>query len=75
MRIAIVTFDGYIELDSPIALGILNRVKADDWTVSISSPAATVTSMNGVVLHAQESLGEASAADASPLGAASAPER
>lgn len=68
MHVAIVTFDGYNELDSLIALGILNRVKADDWTVSIASPDATVTSMNGVVLHAQTSLAEASAADAVVIG-------
>ena len=51
MHIAILTFDGYNELDSIVALGILNRVKRPDWRVSLAAPSATVTSMNGVVLQ------------------------
>jgi hypothetical protein len=39
MHIAILTFEGFNELDSLIALGILNRVKKPDWRVSIASPA------------------------------------
>ena len=53
---AILTFDGFNELDALIALGILNRVKKPDWRVSLASPTATVTSMNGVVLQSQASL-------------------
>ena len=68
MHIAILTFEGFNELDSFIALGILNRVKKPDWRVSIASPAARVRSMNGVVLEAQASLREASAADAVIVG-------
>ena len=68
VHIAILTFDGYNELDSLIALGILNRAAKDDWRVSIASPDATVTSMNGVVLHAQATLAEASEADAVIVG-------
>ncbi|MEX8518944.1 MAG: DJ-1/PfpI family protein [Leptothrix sp. (in: b-proteobacteria)] len=68
MHIAILTFDGFNELDSLIALGILNRVKKPDWRVSIASPTARVRSMNGVVLEAQASLAEASAADAVLVG-------
>jgi transcriptional regulator GlxA family with amidase domain len=68
VHIAILTFDGYNELDSLIAFGILNRAGHDDWKVSIASPAATVTSMNGVVLHSQATLAEASAADAVIVG-------
>ncbi|CAB3745879.1 DJ-1/PfpI family protein [Paraburkholderia solisilvae] len=68
MRIAILTFEGFNELDSLIALGILNRVKKPDWQVSIASPAAQVRSMNGVVLEAQASLQEASQADAVLVG-------
>ena len=68
VHIAILTFDGYNELDSFIALGILNRAAKDDWRVSISSPDATVTSMNGVVLHSQATLAEASVADAVIVG-------
>jgi transcriptional regulator GlxA family with amidase domain len=68
MHIAILTFEGFNELDSLIALGILNRVKKPDWRVSIASPTARVRSMNGVVLEAQASLREASAADAVIVG-------
>ena len=56
MHIAILTFEGFNELDSLIALGILNRVKKPDWRVSIASPTARVRSMNGVVIEAQASL-------------------
>jgi len=68
MHIAILTFEGFNELDSLIALGILNRVKLPGWRVSIASPAARVQSMNGVVLEAQASLAEACAADAVIIG-------
>lgn len=68
MHIAILTFEGFNELDSLVALGILNRVKKPDWRVSIASPTARVRSMNGVVLEAQASLREASAADAVIVG-------
>ena len=49
MHIAILTFDGFNELDSLIALGILNRIKSPGWRVSLAAPSATVTSMNGVM--------------------------
>lgn len=68
MHIAILTFDGFNELDSLIALGILNRAGGKDWRVSIASPIATVTSMNGVVLHSSATLAETSAADAVIVG-------
>jgi transcriptional regulator GlxA family with amidase domain len=68
MHIAILTFEGYNELDSLIALGVLNRVKKPDWRVSIASPTARVKSMNGVVIESQTSLQEASAADAVIVG-------
>lgn len=68
MQIAILTFEGFNELDSLIALGILNRVKRQGWRVSIASPAKRVRSMNGVVLEAQASLQDAAAADAVIVG-------
>ena len=68
MQIAILTFEGYNELDSLIALGILNRVKKPGWRVSIASPAAKVRSMNGVVPEAQASLQDAAEADAVIVG-------
>lgn len=68
MHIAILTFDGYNELDSIVALGILNRVKRPGWRVSLACPSPTVTSMNGVVLQAQSTLEDANAADAVIVG-------
>lgn len=68
MHIAILTFEGFNELDSLIALGILNRIKKPDWRVSIACPTPRVRSMNGVVLEAQASLAEASKADAVIVG-------
>jgi len=63
MRIAIVTFDGFNELDSFIALGLLNRLSAQGWKAEIASPSAKVTSMNGVTIQAQQSLEFANSAD------------
>jgi transcriptional regulator GlxA family with amidase domain len=68
MHIAILTFEGYNELDSFISLGILHRVKKPGWRVSISSPTPRVRSMNGVVVEAQATLREACEADAVIIG-------
>ena len=56
MRIAILTFDGFNELDSFIALGLLNRLGAQGWKAEIASPTSHVTSMNGVTVQAQRPL-------------------
>ncbi|MGB3494411.1 MAG: DJ-1/PfpI family protein [Elainellaceae cyanobacterium] len=68
MHIAILTFQGFNELDSFIALGVLNRIKTPNWRVTISCPESTVTSMNGVTVHAQSTLAEARNADAVIIG-------
>lgn len=68
MHIAILTFDGFNELDSLIALGVLNRIKKPGWRVSICCPAAEVTSMNGVTIRAQSLLEDARCADAVVVG-------
>lgn len=68
MHIAILTLDGFNELDSLIAFNLLNRVKRPDWRVSIASPEKTVRSMNGLVLEAQSSLEDACQADAVLIG-------
>ncbi|QHD01902.1 AraC family transcriptional regulator [Pseudomonas sp. S04] len=68
MHIAILTFDGFNELDSLIALGLLNRIKTPGWRVSIASPTLRVRSMNGLVIESQATLQEANEADAVIVG-------
>ncbi len=68
MRIAVLTFDGFDELDSFIALGLLNRLAAQGWKAEIASPASHVTSMNGVTVQAQRPLEFANDADAVIFG-------
>jgi transcriptional regulator GlxA family with amidase domain len=63
MRIAILTFDGFNELDSFIALGLLNRLSALGWKAELACPTAQVTSMNGVTVTAQQPLEFANEAD------------
>ena len=68
MHIAVLTFQGFNELDSLIALGVLNRIKKQAWRVTLCCPEPTVISMNGVVVHAQSTLEEAESADAVIVG-------
>ncbi|WOD20437.1 DJ-1/PfpI family protein [Paraburkholderia kirstenboschensis] len=68
MHIAILTFEGFNELDSLVALNILNRVKKLGWKVSIASPTDKVRSMNGLVIERQASLADAYEADAVLVG-------
>jgi transcriptional regulator GlxA family with amidase domain len=68
MQIAVLTFDGFNELDSFIAAGILNRMKAKGWAAHITSPTPEVTSMNGVTVRRQKPLEFAAEADAVLIG-------
>ena len=68
MRIAIVTFDGFNEIDSFVALGLLNRLGSSGWKAEIASPMQQVTSMNGVRVTAQQPLEFANQADAVLFG-------
>jgi|GEM_PF-1964291 len=68
MHIAILTFQGFNELDSFVALGVLNRVRKPDWRVTLCCPEPVVTSMNGVTVHAQSRLEQVEAADAVIVG-------
>src|SRR5215510_1428860 len=70
MRIAILTFEGFNELDSFIASAMLNRVKQPALKALIVCPAERVTSMNGVVVHSQAPLSFAREADAVLVGSA-----
>ncbi|WP_261842632.1 DJ-1/PfpI family protein [Aliamphritea ceti] len=68
MHISILSFDAFNELDSLIALGILNRIQNKGWRVTIASPTPQVKSMNGVIMQRHVSLSEASNADAVIVG-------
>jgi transcriptional regulator GlxA family with amidase domain len=68
MRIAILTFDGCNEIDSFLALNLLNRVKRPGWQAQIVCPSDRVVSANGVRLDAQQSLEFANDADAVLVG-------
>ena len=68
MRIAVLTFEGFNELDSFIASAMLNRVKHPALKALIVCPTAQVASMNGVVVHTQAPLAFAREADAVIVG-------
>lgn len=68
MHIAILTFQGFNELDSFVALGILNRIQRPGWRVTLCCPEASVTSMNGVTVQAQSRLDAVATADAVLVG-------
>jgi transcriptional regulator GlxA family with amidase domain len=68
MRIAIITFDGFNELDSFIALGMLNRLGSLGWKAQICGPTPQITSMNGVTVQSQQPLEFANEADAVIFG-------
>ncbi|SDD72583.1 DJ-1/PfpI family protein [Sphingomonas sp. YR710] len=68
MQIAILTFDGFNELDSFVASAILNRMRAKGWQAHITCPTEQVTSMNGVTIERQMALAFAAEADAVIIG-------
>jgi transcriptional regulator GlxA family with amidase domain len=68
MRVAIVTFDGFNELDSFIALGLINRLRPRGISAELACPTAQVTSMNGVTVTAQQPLSFTQEADAVLFG-------
>lgn len=68
MKIAVLTFDGFNELDSFIATAILNRMKPHGWAAYITSPTPEVASMNGVTVKRQRPMEFAEDADAVLIG-------
>lgn len=63
MRVAIVTFDGFNELDTFIALGLINRLRPQGVSAEIAGPLPQVTSMNGVTVTVQQPLAFTAEAD------------
>jgi transcriptional regulator GlxA family with amidase domain len=68
VQVAILTFEGFNELDSFIAAAILNRMKPKGWAAYITSPTEQVTSMNGVTVTRQKPIEFATQADAVIIG-------
>lgn len=68
MQIAVLTFDGFNELDSFVAAAILNRMRPKGWKAFITAPTDTATSMNGVEVRAERDLAFAAEADAVIVG-------
>ena len=66
--VAIVTLEGFNELDSFIASAMINRVRQPELKALIVCPAGRVSSMNGVVVHAQAPLSFVREADAVIVG-------
>ena len=68
MDIAILTFDGFNELDSFIASAMINRARKQGLNAWITAPTRSVTSMNGVEVQAQRDLSFTKHADAVLIG-------
>src|SRR6516164_9420985 len=68
MRIAVLTFEGFNELDSFVASAMLNRVKRPELQALIVCPAQQIASMSGVVVQSQAPLSFAREAEAVIVG-------
>lgn len=68
MQVAVLTFEGFNELDSFVAAAILNRMKPKGWAAYITSPHEHVTSMNGVTVQRQKPMAFTREADAVIIG-------
>ncbi|MCW1381259.1 DJ-1/PfpI family protein [Novosphingobium sp. KCTC 2891] len=68
MRIAVLTLDGFNELDSFVAQAILNRLRGQGWRAEIVAPTPRVTSMNGLTVERQQPMAFLTDADAVILG-------
>ncbi|NUO59296.1 MAG: AraC family transcriptional regulator [Hamadaea sp.] len=56
MQVAVVTFDGFNELDSFIASALINRCRKRGLEAFITTPTPVVTSMNGVEVAGQRPM-------------------
>lgn len=71
MRIAVVTCDGFNEIDSFVSSYILNRMDAPGWKAELTCPSPEVVSRNGVRVTAQQPLEFANEADVVLFGSGS----
>lgn len=68
MNIAILTFQGFNEIDSLVAFRMLKWLDKDDWNIKICCPDAEITSMGGLIIKAQAMIEEANSADGVIVG-------
>ncbi len=68
MHVAVVTFDGFNELDSFIASALINRCRREGLSAYITTPTPVVTSMNGVEVTGQRPLEFATEAEVVLIG-------
>ena len=68
MQVAVVTFDGFNELDSFIASALINRCRKDGLAAFITTPTPVVTSMNGVEVTGQRPMEFVTEADVVLIG-------
>lgn len=68
MRIALLAFDGFDELEVCVLFGLLNRLSTHGWKAEVTSSAAQITSMHGMTIQATQPLEFANEADAVVFG-------
>jgi transcriptional regulator GlxA family with amidase domain len=68
VQIAVLTFDGFNEIDSFVTAAMINRVKRPAMRAFITAPSERVTSMGGVEVRSQAPLSFANEADAVVVG-------
>ncbi|MFF8727536.1 DJ-1/PfpI family protein [Streptomyces sp. NPDC015171] len=68
MQVAVVTFDGFNELDSFIASALINRCRKDGLEAFLTTPAPVITSMNGVEVTGQRPMEFVTEADVVLIG-------
>jgi transcriptional regulator GlxA family with amidase domain len=68
MKIAVLTFDAFNEIDSFVSAALLNRLSSRGWRAYITGATDQVTSKNGIVVAVQKPLEFASEADAVIFG-------
>lgn len=68
-RIALPCFDGFMELDSFLLLGLLNQLRAQGFRAELCGPTHAATSMNGVTVQLGPPLEWANEAEVVLFGA------
>lgn len=64
VRVALVVFDGFSELDTFVTFGLVNRLSTLGFKAELAAPTARITSMNGVTVDATQPLEFANQAEA-----------